>query len=110
MNPRKIDFAMLGRDNACRISIGKEEQDMAVSGWTEQETAVAKRIWAEYQKLHDLSDCEGQTAGIDPSTGRIWLGDSIPDVVAQRDAAGLDTPLRFERVGSDTYYQKGGRR
>ena len=83
---------------------------MAVSHWSEEETAAAKRIWAEYQQKHDLSDRVGQTAGIDPSTGRIWFGDSIPDVVSQRDAAGLHAPLRFERVGSDTYYRKGGRR
>lgn len=83
---------------------------MTVSTWTEQDTASAKQIWADYQKEHDLSGRSGQTAGIDPKTGRIWFGESIADVVAQRDAEGLDSPLRFERIGSEAYYRKGGRR
>jgi hypothetical protein len=31
-------------------------------------------------------------------------------VIAQRDAAGIATPLFFMRVGSATYYRKGGLR
>lgn len=84
-------------------------QPMFVSPWTPENTIAAERIWAEYQKTHDLSDRLGQTAGIDPDTGQIWFGESIPDVVAQRDAIGLSSLLRFERVGSATYYVKGGR-
>lgn len=80
---------------------------MTVSTWTDQDTAEAQRIWAEYQAEYDLTDQIGQTAGIDPKTGRIWFGDSIPEVVAQRDAEGFDSPLRFERIGSETYYRKG---
>lgn len=83
---------------------------MLVANWSEEETAVAKRIWAEYQQEHDLTGHAGQTAGIEPATQRVWLGASIPDVIGQRDAAGCSAPLRFERVGSETYYQKGGRR
>ena len=63
----------------------------------------------EYQKQHDLSDRIGQTAGIDPASGRIWFGESIQDIVCQRDAQGLHSPLFFERVGSETYFRKGGR-
>ena len=33
----------------------------------------AKQIWAEYQKQHDVSDRVGQTAGIDPVRGRVWI-------------------------------------
>ncbi len=51
----------------------------------------------------------GQTAGIDPISGRIWFGESIQDIVAQRDAESLQSPLFFERVGSDTYFRKGSR-
>lgn len=83
---------------------------MTVSAWTEKDTETAKQIWAVYQKQHDLSDRVGQTAGIDPNTSRIWFGESIDEVVAQRDADGIDSPLRFERIGSETYYRKGGRR
>ena len=82
---------------------------MFVSPWTPENTKAAERFWADYQRAHDLSSRVGQTAGIDPDTGQIWFGESIQDVVAQRDAIGLTSPLRFERVGSATYYVKGGR-
>ena len=82
---------------------------MIDSPWKPEYTSAAQRIWAEYQRTHDLSNRIGQTAGIDPITGHIWFGPSIPDVVAQRDADGVATPLRFERVGSATHYVKGGR-
>ena len=85
-------------------------QPMFVSPWTPEYTEAAERYWSEYQQSHDLSSRVGQTAGIDPTNGQIWFGESIPDVVAQRRAVGLSGPLQFERVGSATYYQKGGRR
>jgi hypothetical protein len=52
----------------------------------------------------------GQTAGIDPRSERIWLGESIQAVIAQRDSDGSEAPLFFVRVGSATYYRKGARR
>jgi hypothetical protein len=82
---------------------------MFVSPWKPEYTISATRFWAEYQRTHDLTDRLGQTAGIDPNTGQVWFGESIQDVVAQRDAEGVSTPLQFERVGSATYYIKGGR-
>jgi hypothetical protein len=83
---------------------------MSVSTWTEADTAKAKQIWADYQRNNDVSNRLGQTVGIDPSSGRLWFGESMADVVAQRDAHGNDSPLFFERVGSETYWRKGGRR
>jgi hypothetical protein len=83
---------------------------MNVSIWTQAESDRAQRIWSEYEQRHDLSDKEGQTAGIDPASGRIWLGTSIQDVVAMRDAGGSQAPLYFVRIGSPTYYRKGGHR
>jgi hypothetical protein len=83
---------------------------MASSTWSEQDTTTAKQIWVNYQKQHDVSGLVGQTVGIDPQSGRVWIGESIGDVIAQRDADGFDSPLRFERIGSETYYRKGGRR
>lgn len=64
---------------------------MTASTWTESDSAVAATIWANYQRHHDLSACLGKTAGIDPHTGRVWIGDSIHDVLSQRDADGIDT-------------------
>jgi hypothetical protein len=77
---------------------------------TAADSAKARALWAEYQRQHDLSSRKGDTAGIDVFSGRIWLGKSITDVVSQRDAEGIDTPLCFERVGSPTYYRKVGKR
>lgn len=83
---------------------------MNASTWTESDTAKAERIWSDYQKQHDLSNCIGKTAGIDPNSGRVWIGESIQDVLSQRNADGVDSLLFFERIGSKTYYRKGGRR
>ena len=82
---------------------------MELSTWSDADSRKAKQIWTAYQQQHDLSERVGQTAGIDPITGQIWFGESIHDIVRQRDAKGLDSPLFFERVGSDTYFRKGGR-
>jgi len=83
---------------------------MTVSNWTAADSNRAQQIWSEYQEHHDVSEKAGQTAGIEPVSGCIWFGDSIQDVIAQRDAAGNGDPLFFMRVGSETYYRKGGPR
>ncbi|HUQ70551.1 MAG TPA: hypothetical protein VM165_13560 [Planctomycetaceae bacterium] len=83
---------------------------MPVTDWTESESRRAQAIWLDYQQHHDLSGKEGRTAGIDPASDSVWFGDSIQDVIAQRDAEGIGAPLYFVRVGSATYYRKGGRR
>lgn len=83
---------------------------MTVSNWTEADSDRAREIWSDYQQHHDLSEKAGQTAGIDPASGRIWFGDSIQEVIAQRDADDSKAPLFFVRVGSATYYRKGGHR
>ena len=83
---------------------------MVLANWEESESAKAKQFWLDYQRQHDLSGHIGQTAGIDPRSGRIWFGGSVRDIVAQRDAEGLHSPLYFERVGSEAYLHKGSRR
>jgi hypothetical protein len=83
---------------------------MTVSNWTEADSNRAQEIWSEYQQHHDLAKKVGQTAGVEPVSGCIWFGDSIQDVVAQRDANGSAAPLFFIRVGSATYFRKGGHR
>jgi hypothetical protein len=82
---------------------------MTVSSWTDSDTAKAAEVWAEYQRQHDLSAQIGKTAGIDPKSGRVWIGDSIRDVLAKRNSDGIGSLLFFERVGAKTYYRKGGR-
>jgi hypothetical protein len=83
---------------------------MAASDWSEPESRRAQEIRSEYQLHHDLSAKAGQAAGIDAASGSIWFGDSIRDVIAQRDAEGSRAPFYFMRVGSATYYRKGGHR
>jgi hypothetical protein len=80
------------------------------STWTDADSHRAQQIWSDYERHHDLTEKAGQTAAIDPASGRIWFGASIQDVVAQRDAAVCDAPLFFVRIGSPTYYRKGGHR
>jgi hypothetical protein len=83
---------------------------MELSTWTETDSLKAKQLWMAYCQQHDLSQRRGQTAGIDPATGRIWFGESIQDIVTQLDAEGIQSPLFFERVGAETYFRKGHRR
>ena len=83
---------------------------MKPSDRTHTDSREAKQIWEEYQKQHNLSDRIGQTVGIDPMSKQIWFGTSIQDIVLQRNSEGLDSPLFFERVGSETYLRKGGHR
>lgn len=80
---------------------------MSGNPWTERDTARARRFWAEYQRQHDISGQIGQTAGVDPTSGRIWFGASAKDIVVQMEAEGVATPLYFVRVGADHYLRKG---
>ena len=82
---------------------------MVLAKWEESYSAKAKQIWIDYQRQHDLSARIGQTAGIDPRSGRIWFGASVRDIVSQREAEGFYSPLFFERVGSEAYLHKGNR-
>lgn len=83
---------------------------MFTANWTQADTQRAHEIWADYIAHHNLSDRMGQTAGIDPVSGRIWFGQSAADIVKQMDAAAASVPLYFIRVGQETYLRKGGRR
>ena len=80
---------------------------MGRSNWTEADSVKAKQIWAQYQRQHNVSDRVGQTVGIDPQSGQVWFGESIRDIVLQRDADDMKSALFFERVGSETYLIKG---
>jgi hypothetical protein len=74
---------------------------------TDAEIAQAKQIWQEYQQTHDVTSMRGWAAGIDPSTGEVWLGEDVGDIVEQRGQLGLTSPLFLERVGFRTYLRKG---
>lgn len=77
--------------------------------WTREDLAQAQRLWADYQRQHDVSHRAGQAVGIDPRSGRVWFGDSAADIAMQQEEEGAVTPLFFSRVGSDHYVRKGGR-
>ena len=83
---------------------------MTETNWSPAHLARAKQIWAEYLKEHDVSERLGQTAAIDPISGRVWFGDSATDIWRQQDAEGTRTPCYIVRVGKDYYLRKGGRR
>ena len=79
------------------------------SRMTEGDVQRALKLWAEYQRQHDVSAQKGRAVGIDPVSERIWFGESIVDIGRQLDAEGIAPPLYFVRVGSNSYYHKGGR-
>ena len=83
---------------------------MTQDTWTKTDTEKAHQYWEAYQQQHDLSGRQGQTAGIDPVSGRIWFGPSAKAIVAQLAAEGLTMPLYFLRIGSDVYLRKGYQR
>ncbi len=83
---------------------------MAMDTWTETDTQRAQHSWTGYQRHHDVSSRQGQTAGIDPASGRIWFGASAQEIMAQMEAEGVVIPLYFVRVGVDYYLRKGRQR
>jgi hypothetical protein len=83
---------------------------MSSSTMTAVDTVQARKIWAEYQRQHDISDRMGQAVGVDPVSGRIWFGRKALDIAKQMRAEGIDRPFYCVRVGSDYYGRKGGRR
>jgi hypothetical protein len=48
--------------------------------------------------------------GIDPASGRVWIGEAATDIWKQQEAEGIDVPLYYVRIGSDYYVRKGGRK
>jgi hypothetical protein len=81
-----------------------------VADWKPGYTERAQEVWAEYQRTHDVADQKGRAAGVDPVSGRVWIGDDAEDIHAQLQTEKLDIPLYFVRIGYDYYYRKGGRR
>ena len=81
---------------------------MKHSNWTEADSRNAKRIWAEYQKQHDITERIGQTAGIDPKSERIWFGDSAIEIVEHRRAEGLTSPLFLSGWAIPPIFGKAG--
>jgi hypothetical protein len=79
---------------------------MSASTWTHADTVRACRIWHEYRQSNNVASLVGQTAGIDPASGRIWFGHSAADIWRQRQLEGIDTPICV-RVGYDYYLRKG---
>ncbi len=77
---------------------------------TEVDAERARRVWAEFQKDHDLSGLIGQTAGIDPAGERIWFGESAKDIWLKMQREGVDCPIYCVRVGDEYYLRKGGHR
>jgi hypothetical protein len=92
------------------FQIWLEGSDMPLQELTDADIAKARKLWAEYQREHDVSGLIGQAAGIDPKSGRIWFGQSAKDIWNQMDTQGVQAMVFIERVGSPTYLRKGGQR
>jgi len=84
--------------------------DLMTSAWTDTDSARAKQIWDDYQRLHDVSQHQGEAVGIDPATGQVWFGKTALEIWKQMETAGHVVPLFYLRVGQDYYVRKGGRR
>jgi hypothetical protein len=69
----------------------------------------ARAIWAEYQKQHDVTSLIDQTAGIEPESGRVWIGESAADVYHKKIADSIEAPMYVVRIGYDYYLRKGRR-
>lgn len=83
---------------------------MHSSTWDAADSQRAEEHWRVYERTHDVAPLKGKTAGIDPISGQVWIGATVQDVVALRDADQVSQPLYFVRIGSPAYYRKGGRR
>jgi hypothetical protein len=52
----------------------------------------------------------GQAVGIDPTSGKVWFGQSSLDIWERQQAAGDESPLYVIRVGKTYYGRRGGAR
>jgi hypothetical protein len=75
--------------------------------WTVEDRRRARQIWEQYQQQHDLTERKGETAGIDPRSGEVWLGRSIIEISNQRREVGSVGALFFERIGYPAHTRKG---
>jgi hypothetical protein len=82
---------------------------MSTPSWSDADSQKAQQIWAEYQKLNDVSAYLDKAVGIDPASGNVWFGESALDIVQRLRAQGADSPLFFLRVGQSYYQRKGVR-
>lgn len=83
---------------------------MNETAWTEIDTQRALAAWEEYQRTHDVTGLKGKTAGIDPESGHVWIGESGIDLRRQIEADGLNRPFYAVRVGYNYYLRKVGTR
>ena len=72
-------------------------------------TERGRSLWQEYQRIHDVSQLNGQVAAIDPDSGRVWIAADPMEVIDSMNADGVDTPVYMVRVGYDYLYVKGRR-
>jgi hypothetical protein len=93
-----------------RLCVSETSSTMTSSTPLSVDVPRAKEIWEAYCRTHDVSELTGQTAGIEPRSGRIMFGESAIDVHDKLIAEGVDAPFYAVRVGFDYYLRKGRRR
>lgn len=72
-------------------------------------TERSKKVWAQYQLDHDVSQLRGRVAAVEPVSGRVWIGDDALEAVEAMNAEGVDALVWFVRVGF-SYLDVKGRR
>lgn len=66
----------------------------------------AEKIWAEYERTHDLAANQDLAVGIDPETGEIHFGKTAKAITLRLMEEGRNKPLFFRWVKSPYYTRK----
>lgn len=85
------------------------ETGMTAAILSRAELDAAEAAWEKYLAQHPVAGHEGEMAGIDPKSGDVIVGRSIPEIVERRRVQGITAPLLFKRIGYPTVYRKGHR-
>src|SRR5262245_11985295 len=74
------------------------------------DTEKAKRIWAEYERTHDLGGMQNLAVGIDPESGEVHFGKSMEEIGERLEQEGRFKPLFYRWVNDPAYFHRGVRR
>lgn len=70
---------------------------------SEFDVEKARRVWAEYQLAHDLTERKGEAVGVDPNSGEVFFGRSAGEIIDKLRAEGRFRYLMYWRIGYPCY-------